>query len=160
MRKWVRRIRGAIGMGLTWAVAWLGLGAVVGLVAFDLGATGLVYNALASAAAGFLGGATFAVVLGLTEGRRRFDQLSLPRFAFWGAIGGALVGGLQLLVFTLMGSAPSALLFIGIQGLIGAGSAVGSLALARTADDQDLLESGDEVAEIGLTPEEMRALLE
>ncbi len=112
MRKWVRRVRGAIGMGLTWAVAWLGLGAVVGLVAFDLGAAGLVYNALASAAAGFLGGATFAVVLGLTEGRRRFDQLSLPRFAFWGTIGGALVGGLQLLVFSLMGSAPNALLFI------------------------------------------------
>ena len=36
MKKWLRRIRGAIGMGLTWAIAWfvagLGLLLVVGQV--------------------------------------------------------------------------------------------------------------------------------
>jgi hypothetical protein len=29
MKKWLRRLRGAIGMGLTWAAAWGGAGAIV-----------------------------------------------------------------------------------------------------------------------------------
>ena len=29
MKKWLRRIRGAIGMGLTWAVAWFGAGMIM-----------------------------------------------------------------------------------------------------------------------------------
>ena len=36
MKKWLKRIRGVIGMGLTWAVGWLGLGTILmlPLVAF------------------------------------------------------------------------------------------------------------------------------
>jgi len=30
MRSWMKRVRGALGMGLTWATAWLPVGAVVG----------------------------------------------------------------------------------------------------------------------------------
>ena len=37
---------------------------------------------------GFIGGVAFSLVLGIAEGRRRFDQMSLPRFAAWGAGGG------------------------------------------------------------------------
>ena len=33
MKKWLTRIRGALGMGLTWAVAWALMG-VGGMVAF------------------------------------------------------------------------------------------------------------------------------
>ena len=40
-----------------------------------------------------------------------------------------------------------------------AGSASGSLALARRADDRELLEAGADVADIGLTEEEKRELL-
>jgi hypothetical protein len=43
--------------------------------------------------------------------------------------------------------------------LLGAGSAAGSLALARRTDDQELLEHGADVADIGLTEEEKRELL-
>ena len=43
--------------------------------------------------------------------------------------------------------------------LLGAGSAAGSLALARRADDRELLEHGADVADIGLTDEEKRELL-
>ncbi len=43
--------------------------------------------------------------------------------------------------------------------LTGAGSAAGSLALARRADDRELLEHGADVADIGLTEEEKRELL-
>ena len=47
----------------------------------------------------------------------------------------------------------------GIAALLGAGSAAGSLALARKADDGELLEAGEEVADIGLTKDEKRELL-
>ena len=43
--------------------------------------------------------------------------------------------------------------------LIAAGSAAGSLALARSADDRELLDAGADVADIGLTKEEKRELL-
>ena len=32
MRKWLRRIRGAIGMGFTWGAAWSGAGFVLAVV--------------------------------------------------------------------------------------------------------------------------------
>ena len=32
MKKWLRRIRGAIGMGLTWGLAWFGAGLILLLV--------------------------------------------------------------------------------------------------------------------------------
>jgi|SRR5690242_11225253 hypothetical protein len=91
MRKWLRRIRGAIGMGLTWAVVWSAAGLVPRWV-FDVNADvpfPLVFGVL-----GFIAGVTFSGVVALTEGRRRFDQLSLPRFAVWGALGGLLLSGL------------------------------------------------------------------
>ncbi len=43
--------------------------------------------------------------------------------------------------------------------LLGAGSAAGSLALARRADDRELLEHGADAADIGLTEEDKRELL-
>ncbi len=159
MKTWLRRVRAAIGIGLTWAAAWLGIGVVFGLAAFSFEPAALVVNALASAAAGFVGGVSFSAVLGLAEGRRRFDQLSLPRFASWGAAGGVLVGSLQLLVFAAIGRPPDPLFFLSIQALIGAGSAAGSLALARGAEDRELLESAEHVTEVGLSEEEKRALL-
>ena len=43
--------------------------------------------------------------------------------------------------------------------LLGAGSASGSLALARRADDRELLDAGADFDDIGLTEEEKRELL-
>lgn len=41
MKSWLRRIRGAIGMGLTWALAWFGAGLVIMLgVLLLTGSTG------------------------------------------------------------------------------------------------------------------------
>ncbi len=91
MRKWLRRIRGALGMGFTWAPAWFAVGFVPRWlfgVSTDLPLP-LLFGAL-----GFIGGVTFSGVLVLTEGRRRFDQLSLPHVAGWGAIGGVLLSAL------------------------------------------------------------------
>lgn len=88
MQKWVRRVRGAIGMGFTWAAAWSAAGLVPRWVfGFNPDAPfPLIFGAL-----GFIAGVTFCGVLVLIEGRRRFDQMSLPRFAAWGALGGLLL---------------------------------------------------------------------
>jgi len=40
---------------------------------------------------GFFAGVIFSAFLLLTQGRRRFDEMSLPRFAGWGAAGGLLL---------------------------------------------------------------------
>ena len=47
----------------------------------------------------------------------------------------------------------------GVASLLGAGFAAGSLALARRADDQELLEGGEDIADVGLTEKETQQLL-
>ena len=155
MKKWLKRIRAALGMGLTWAVAWAVVGTMMGLVTsiFGGGLEDIVRGMVGFAMGGFIGGAAFSVVLRVAEGRRRFDEMSLPRFTAWGALGGLLLSALLLpaggLAFTLLA--------IGV--LLGGGSAAGSLALARRTDDRELLDAGEDVADIGLTEEEKRELL-
>src|SRR3989304_4465954 len=92
MKKWLRRIRAAIGIGLTWAIAWFGAGMIL-LLVVGFGAADVPFP-LFFALLGFLAGVTFSGVLGIVEGRRRFDQMSLPRFAGWGAVGGLLLSGI------------------------------------------------------------------
>ena len=73
-------------------------------------------------------GVIFSVVLAVSESRRRFDQMSLPRFAGWGAAGGlALFGAFALTA----GPAGEPLFLAPLLALAGAGSATGTLALAR-----------------------------
>jgi len=155
MKKWLRRIRGAIGMGLAWATAWFGAGLIllliVGFEAAD------VPFPLGFGFLGFLAGVTFSGVLGLVEGRRRFDQMSLPRFAAWGGVGGLLFSAIFVWAAGLGGGN---LLVLGpVFGLAGAASAAGSLALARRAGDRGLLEGGADVEEVGLSEDETRDLL-
>src|SRR5688572_24667225 len=141
MKKWLKRLRAALGLGFIWALGWGLVGGFVmeafvdphGRIA-DMWPQGLAMT-------GFLGGLIFSVVLWMTEGRRRFDELSLPRVGVWGAIAGALmilVGisiGLQL---------PVALMLLAPVTLLSAASATGSLALARRASDRQLLGSSDD----------------
>ncbi len=157
MKKWLRRIRGAVGTALAWAAAWAGLGAIIGLFSGPSGvllgvfALGVRFGSL-----GFIGGAIFSTVLGITEGRRRFDEMSVWRFGGWGALGGLL---LPMLVLGGPAGLAGEGLFVGLVTVLCAGSAAGSLALARRADDRELLEHGADVADIGLTEEEKRELL-
>ena len=155
MKKWLRRIRGAIGMGLTWAIAWFGAGMVLLLIIGPDAAD--VPFPLGFGLLGFLAGATFSGVLGIVEGRRSFDQMSLPRFAGWGAVGGLLFSGIFVLAAGLGGDV---LLVLGpVFALSSAASAAGSLALARKAEDRELLDAGADVAEAGLPEGESRELL-
>jgi hypothetical protein len=145
MRKWLRRIRGAIGMGLTWATAWFGAGLIL-LLVVGVGAADVPFPLLFGLL-GFLAGVTFSGVLGVFAGRRRFDQMSLPRFAAWGGVGGLL---LSVALAAALGW--DAFLVLGpIFALSGAGCAAGSLALARRAEDRKSLD--------GLADDEARELL-
>ena len=161
MSKWLQRIRGAVGVGLTWAAAWTGVGAILGLF---LGSPAAFAAAVVNyALSGFVAGGAFSVVLGIVEGRRTFDEMSIRRFA---VLGGGTLLTFQLAVFALLAAAgelplngPQMGVVAAFATMMGAGSAAGSLALARMADDQELLEAGQDVADIGLTKAEKRELL-
>lgn len=165
MKKLLRRIRGAIGMGLTWAAAWFGAGMAILLGSLLVtGSTGAdVPYPLGFGAIGFVAGVTFSGVLGLVEGRRRFDQMSLPRFAGWGAVGGLLLSVGFVSVVALFAEGPAFfgnLVVLGpVFAVAGAGCAAGSLALARMAEDRELLEASEDVAEVGLSEGAARELL-
>ncbi len=168
MKKWLRRIRGAIGMGLTWGITGFLAGMVIELIhniwpnpigsAVDIWPAALAYP-------GFLGGVTFSAVLGIAGRSRRFDELSLPRFAAWGAVGGLLVSLIPAAMMALgLGSSsiPAWQITAALAGPFAIGGAIaasGSLALARLADDRELLDASRDVAEVGLTEKEARQLL-
>ena len=138
MKKWLRRIRGAIGLGLTWAFAWFAAGMVLLLIVGPDAAD--VPFPLGFGLLGFLAGVTFSGILGLVEGRRSFDQMSLPRFSLWGGLGGLVFSGVFVAVAGLGAGALAVL--APLFALAGAGCAAGSLALARSADGPGRLESG------------------
>ena len=90
---------------------------------------------------GFIAGVIFSGLLLLTEGRRRFEEMSLPRFAAWGATGGLLLSALfvrgaalgwgEVLAISMTFAAASA------------SCAAGSLAVARRAVRRQLAGSPD-----------------
>ena len=166
MKGLLRRLRGAIGMGLTWAVGWIPVGALFGVglsvvgvePAGLLGAAGM--GAMVFGGLGFIGGGIFSVLLRLADGRRRFDQLSLPRFTVLGGLGGLLLGGVAgLAVFGSPGPQVVDAVFVGIITLLGAGSAAGTLALARAADNTALPAGTDDLERAGLSKAEREHLL-
>jgi hypothetical protein len=129
-------------MGFTWGAAWAGAGIVMAVVTgFQADAPfPLVFGVL-----GFFAGVTFSAFLALTEGRRRFDQMSLPRFAAWGAIGGLLLSALFAKAASLgwgdvLAIAPT-------FALASAVCASGSLALARRAISRELPDIRRDTAE-------------
>ena len=157
MKKWLKRIRGVVGTALTWAVAWSGVGAILGLLTLAIEGGGflILFGTTASLAlVGFVSGAIFSTVLGIAEGRRRFDEMSLARFAGWGALGGLIMSMPYIII-----AGASIPITAAFYAVMCGGSAAGSLALARRADDRELLEHGADVADIGLTEEEKRELL-
>src|SRR3954465_11792541 len=131
----MQRIRGAIGMGLTWGFAWAIVGAAPRwLFGFNADVPfPIVFGAL-----GFVAGIIFSAVLTLAEGRRSLDQMSFPRFAAWGGLGGVFLSASSVRAASL--SAGDALMIAPIFALACGVSAVGSLALARRAVRGELTE--------------------
>ena len=145
MRTWLRRIRGAIGMGFTWGAVWSAVGLVPRwFLGFNPDAPfPIIFGVL-----GFTAGVAFSGILALTEGRRRFDQMSFPRFAAWGAVGGVLLSGVFAKAASLgwgdiLAVAPT-------FAIASAVCACGSLALARRAGRRESVPSGRDVDEAEL----------
>jgi hypothetical protein len=168
MRRWLERVRPIVGIGLTWAVAWAPVGLLMGWL---FGGNSVVPDEFPLddwltpfMLFGFLGGATFSLVLRLASGRRTFDELSLPRFGAWGALGGVIAGVLAVLKWQFdPGWGPvlweNAIILIGSTTLLAAISASGSLAIARRAEAPALLDAGEDVDHAGLSEDEKRELL-
>jgi hypothetical protein len=160
MKKWLTRIRGAVGMGLVWAAEWAVAGLAIGVASLLL--PGLPWHLFfevfdaplpALAIPGFFGGIFFSIVLGIAGRHRRFHELSLPVFAAWGAMGGLLLT-LFPLVLSAVGLATLNVspwpIIAAIGGpfiLLGAGSASLTLILARRSARQALGEASEEQIE-------------
>ena len=97
MTQFVRRLRGALGIGLAWGVLWAALGAalaiIIGVVDPDqIGpGEGPARVALILGLVGFLSGLGFAGLLALAERRSTLHDLSLGRVALWGLLGGVAI---------------------------------------------------------------------
>jgi len=156
MNKWLRRLRGVVGMGVAWGVIWAVGGLLIGVASNLLPFLPWhyffsVWDALALP--GFLGGCLFAGVVAAAAKRDRFDELSLPRVAAWGAVGGLLVSlippamGAVGLVHLREGLSMGAVWAVVAPPLVllSAASAAVSLLLARIAEGR--VEDADEDAE-------------
>lgn len=159
----LRRIRGAIGMGLTWAFGWAIAGLLIGVASNLL--PGLPWNSFfevfdaplpALAIPGFFAGVFFSTVLGIAGRHRKLSELSLGRFAVWGAGGGLLLSAFPFaLVVAGLASREGSHVSTGqilavITGpfvLLSAASASFTLILARIAERRKPHESNDDVVD-------------
>ena len=155
MKKWGRRIRAAIGMGLTWGAAWFGAGTLLARVP---GFYSDLPFALLFAPLGFVSGIIFSAILVMIEGRRGFDRMSLSRFAGWGAVSGLLLSGIFVVGAALRGEAlwGEFLVFGPALAIASTVCAAGSLAVARRAERRVLRGPGGDPAQAALieTPKE------
>ena len=175
MTSWLRRARGAIGMGLTWAFGWAVAGLLIGVASVLL--PGLPWDGFfevfdaplpALAVPGFFAGVFFSVVLGIAGRRRRFRELSLPRFAAWGALGGLLLTLFPFALVTVglasregsnIGTWQILAAITGPFVLLSALSATVTLAVARAAERSGSRDATEAVVDVGLSDGEAHELL-
>ena len=127
MTELLRKLRGALGIGVTWGVSWAVLGALLGIIVgivrpsdIDPG-EGPATIARVLGLVGLISGSGFAALLSLAESRKSLGELSLVRAAPWGFLGAAAIPALT-------GADASMGL---ISGTLGALFATGSIATAR-----------------------------
>ncbi len=151
MPRWLRVIRGMIGMGLTFSA---GVGVVASMIAVlpvlllggDAGRE-MMWMVIASSVWAFPIGVAFSGVMAITARGRLFDKLSLPHFAALGAGAGLLLFGVLALNAWDSWSVSDAIANATIFVLLGGGSAIAALVLARRAGPA--LKSGDESRSLG-----------
>jgi hypothetical protein len=137
-------------MGLTWGAAWFGAGILLARVP---GFYSDLPFALLFAPLGFVTGFIFSGALVVIERRRRFDRVSLSRFAGWGAVSGLLLSGIVVVAAALRGESSRGefLVFGPPLTLASAVCAAGSLAVARRAERRELRGPSEDPAEAELT---------
>ena len=95
MNSLLRKLRGVLGMGLTWGVGWglimFALGTVIGFIdpaQIDQGEEPWRLS-LVVGTVGFISGSVFALIFSRAERRKSITDLSASRAAIWGALGAA-----------------------------------------------------------------------
>jgi hypothetical protein len=158
MKQWRRRIRAAIGMGLTWGAAWFGAGILLARVP---GFYSDLPFALLFAPLGFVTGIMFSGLLVALERRRTVDRVSLSRVAGWGALSGLLLSGIFVVAAALRGQSSwgEFLVFGPPLAMASAACAAGSLAMARRAERRALRGPGGDPTEAELGDDKTRELL-
>ena len=140
----MRKLRGLLGVGLTWGAAWAAIGAAVGavLVVVYPGAwpenpvTGLAFG---MGLYGLVSGVGFGELLAFYERRHTLEEIPLSRMALWGVAGSALVP----VLFAMLGlfepgtTNQDILEAMFMTAFLGGSFAAGSLALARRAEGAD-----------------------
>jgi len=149
MGKLFRRLRGLVGVGVTWGATWAGIGAGIGLIIGMVDPEAWRWTnpildwAYGIGVYGFVSGVSFGALLSLKEDRKRLFDLSLGRVALWGLLGSAAVPAL----LGIAGLLPSGTLVVEIieamvvTGVLGGIFAPGSIAIARQAQ----IKPGDEM---------------
>jgi hypothetical protein len=147
-------------MGVTWAIGWAIFGVLIGITSrlFPGRAWDAFFNVFdaplpALAMPGFVGGVIFSIVLGIVARGRKFSELSLPKFATWGAIGGLMLSlvpdamvavGLAELGTSELSLGRLTALIAGPLIVLSSASAAGSLLLARKAEGQGAPGDGED----------------
>ena len=97
---------------------------------------------------GFIAGALFSMVLGVAARKRRFSELSMPRFVLWGALGGVLLTLFPIALIAVGLGTPGPKFWPGIAVVAGplilfsAGCAAATLAIARRGETRSAIEGG------------------
>ena len=144
MNRFLRRLRGQLGVGLTWGALWsaigAGIGLVIGVVRPDPSALAnpIFVWALGMGLYGLVSGVGFGSLLSLREGRKKILDLSLRRAAIWGVLGAAAVPLLfgALGTFEAGTTAADVVGAILVTGILGGTFAPASIAIARRAELQ------------------------
>jgi hypothetical protein len=158
----LRRIRGAIGIGITWAVVWAPVAVFVGTQIIDPDNSMDEMWVMAGALPGFFSGVIFSIVVGIAARRQRLDELTIPRVAGWGAIAGLFIGILPFLIGDTNGNPPAWLLgaiIIPTFTVLSTVSAAASLAIARNALNREARHADGLLENTELTDAERQVLL-
>jgi hypothetical protein len=157
MKQFLRRLRGVIKTGLTWAVGCVaimaGVTAFGGWLQIPMAQWSVFFSQIPIYATfGFIMGSAFAGILSLTERHKRLADLSLRRVALWGALGSLVfLGG-----FSLMFNPPNLMSWL-IMASLSAGLASGSVALAQRGEAK-LIEGEDQAPSLEGDDESLPAL--
>lgn len=129
MNKLLRKLRGAMGIGLTWGALWAAIFAAISIIVWvikpediDAGEGPIRVGAIGGGI-GLMSGVAFSILLSFAESGRAIRDIALSRAAIWGILASAvfpLLTGRKDQVFVLCP--------------IGAAVAIAAVAIARRAD--------------------------
>ena len=148
MVKLMRRLRGLLGVGVTWGTLWAGIGAGIGLLVGMAspevwGWTNPILDyAIGIGVYGFFSGVGFGTLLSIGEGRRTLLELSLLKVGVFGVLGAVLIP----LAFGMLGTFAAGTTVVDIleavllTGVLGGTFAAESVVIARKAELREMEE--------------------